>query len=100
MARLAYRRGPADAGFTRQLMAVVASGDRTQALRRLSVPTWVVHGDADPLVHVSGGAATAAAIRGARFERIAGMGHDLPQQLWPRFVDGVARLRDLSRRAS
>jgi pimeloyl-ACP methyl ester carboxylesterase len=46
-------------GVGRQLVAILASGDRTDALQRLSVPTLVVHGDADPLVGHSGGVATA-----------------------------------------
>jgi pimeloyl-ACP methyl ester carboxylesterase len=82
-----YDRGIFPDGTGRQLLAIVASGDRTEALRRLDVPTTVVHGTNDVLVDVSGGRATAAAIPGARLELIEGMGHDLPRQLWPRFVD-------------
>jgi pimeloyl-ACP methyl ester carboxylesterase len=51
------------------------------------VPTTVIHGIDDVLVDVSGGKATAAAIPGAQLVLIEGMGHDLPVQLWPRFVD-------------
>ena len=47
----------------------------------------VIHGTDDLLIDVSGGKATAAAIPGARLELIPGMGHDLPRELWPRFVD-------------
>jgi len=66
---------------------VLASGDRTEKLRRLEMPALVIHGTRDLQVDVSGGQATAAAIPGARLELIEGMGHDLPQPLWPRFVD-------------
>jgi pimeloyl-ACP methyl ester carboxylesterase len=82
-----YDRGIYPDGTGRQLLAIVASGDRTEALRRLDVPTTVVHGMSDILVDVSGGRATAAAIPGARLELIEGMGHDLPRPLWPRLVD-------------
>ena len=82
-----YDRGIHPDGTARQLVAILASGDRTEALRRLDVPTVVIHGTDDPLIDVSGGEATAAAIPGARLELIPGMGHDLPRQLWPRFVD-------------
>jgi pimeloyl-ACP methyl ester carboxylesterase len=65
----------------------------------LDVPTVVIHGMEDPLIDVSGGRATAAAIPGARLELIEGMGHDLPRELWPRFVDliveNAARARSL-----
>ena len=36
---------------------------------------------------MSGGKATAAAIPGSGAEQIDGMGHDLPAELWPRFVE-------------
>src|SRR5207244_11021797 len=77
-------------GTAGQLLAILASGDRTEALRRLDVPTVVIHGTDDILIDVSGGEATAAAIPRARLELIPGMGHDLPRRLWPRFVDPIA----------
>jgi pimeloyl-ACP methyl ester carboxylesterase len=86
-AAASYDRGIYPDGTARQLLAIGASGDRTEALRNVDVPTTVIHGNQDILVDVSGGKATAAAIPGARLELIDGMGHDLPAQLWPRFVD-------------
>ncbi len=86
-AAASYDRGIYPDGTARQLLAIVASGDRTEALRRLDVPATVIHGTDDILVDVSGGKATAAAIPGAQLELIEGMGHDLPAQLWPRFVE-------------
>ena len=56
----------------------------------LDLPTLVLHGEADPLIAVSGGAATAAAIPGARLVTYPGMGHDLPDALWPDFVDRIS----------
>jgi pimeloyl-ACP methyl ester carboxylesterase len=82
-----FDRGIFPDGTGRQLLAIVASGDRSEGLRRLDVPTTVIHGTDDILVDVSGGKATAAAIPGARLELIEGMGHDMPRQLWPRLVD-------------
>jgi pimeloyl-ACP methyl ester carboxylesterase len=86
-AAASYGRGIFPDGTARQLLAIVASGDRTEGLRRLDLPTTVIHGIEDVLVDVSGGKATAAAIPGARLELIEGMGHDMPVQLWPRFVE-------------
>lgn len=74
-------------GRARQAMAVASSPSREVALRSLRVPTLVVHGDADRLVPLEGGRATAAAIPDARFEIIEGMGHDYPPQYWDRLVD-------------
>jgi pimeloyl-ACP methyl ester carboxylesterase len=86
-ARASYDRGLNPEGTGRQMVAILASGDRTEALRRLDVPALVIHGTSDILVDVSGGKATAAAIPEARLELIEGMGHDLPRPLWPRLVD-------------
>jgi len=63
-------------------------------LRGVRVPTLVVHGLADKMVHVSGGRATAAAIPGAELLLIDGMGHDLPPELFETFVAGIRRTAD------
>jgi pimeloyl-ACP methyl ester carboxylesterase len=63
---------------------------REQYLRRLDLPTTVLHGSADPLARPAAGRATAAAIPGARLRIFEGMGHDLPRELWPDFVDEIA----------
>ena len=88
-ARRSFDRGYNPKGVGRQLAAVLASGDRTDELAKLRVPTLVIHGEADPLIDVSGGRATATAIPGAKLILIPGMGHDLPRQLWPRFVEEI-----------
>jgi pimeloyl-ACP methyl ester carboxylesterase len=85
--RATYDRGVYPEGTARQLVAVLASGDRTEALRTLDVPALVIHGTDDILIDVSGGKATAAAIPGAELVLIDGMGHDLPPPLWPQLVD-------------
>jgi pimeloyl-ACP methyl ester carboxylesterase len=88
-ARRSFDRGYNPAGTGRQLAAIIASGDRTPDLTRLSLPALVIHGEEDPLIDLSGGRATAAAIPGARLILIPGMGHDLPRQLWPSFVEEI-----------
>jgi pimeloyl-ACP methyl ester carboxylesterase len=85
----AYDRRYDPAGGKRQFAAILGSPDRTAALSGVAVPTVVLHGRADPLIGVSGGAATAGAIPGARLVTFPGMGHDLPEPLWPRFVDEI-----------
>lgn len=86
-----YDRAYHPAGGARQLAAIIATPDRTEALAGVTVPTSVIHGDADPLIDVSGGRATAAAIPGAELLIIPGMGHDLPAGAWPQIVDTVVR---------
>jgi pimeloyl-ACP methyl ester carboxylesterase len=88
-----FDRGVHPGGAIRQLAAIVSARDRTSALRRLNVPSLVVHGTHDPLVHVSGGRATARALR-ADLDVIPGMGHDLPREAWPRVIDGITRIAD------
>jgi pimeloyl-ACP methyl ester carboxylesterase len=77
------------AGAARQLAAIYASGDRSEALGSLDVPTLVIHGRDDTLITPSGGEATAALIDGSRLLLLADMGHDLPQPLWPVFAEAI-----------
>jgi pimeloyl-ACP methyl ester carboxylesterase len=87
----AFRRDPvARDGRRRQHRAVRAAGDRTQALRRVTAPSVVVHGTEDPMCHYSGGRATAEAIPGARLLLVRGMGHDLPRSAWPLLISAIA----------
>jgi pimeloyl-ACP methyl ester carboxylesterase len=89
-ALLAYDRCFYPVGAARQLMAIMASGDRTEELHRIKAPTLAIHGADDRLLPAAGGRAVADAVPGARLEVIDGMGHDLPTQLWPRMVDLIA----------
>ena len=86
-----FERGVYPAGSARQLAAVTSAADRTEALAAVRVPTTVIHGDADPLVDVSGGRATAEAIPGAKLVIFPGMGHDLPRALWPEIIDAIVQ---------
>jgi pimeloyl-ACP methyl ester carboxylesterase len=84
------RRSVYPAGLPRQLAAIIDDGDRTARLGAVRVPTLVLHGEADPLVKLPGGEATAAAISGARLVTIPGWGHDLPLKLVPRLASEIA----------
>ena len=81
------RQGAYPDGAARQLMAIVAAGDRTPIVRRIRVPALVIHGDEDPLLKPACGEATAQAIREGggevALEIVRGMGHDLPLPLIP-----------------
>jgi pimeloyl-ACP methyl ester carboxylesterase len=90
VAARSYDRGHDPTGPGRQLGAIVASGDRTSQLAQIKAPTLVIHGTNDRMIRKSGGRATARAIRGARLELVEGMGHDLPEALWPRLVQLIA----------
>jgi pimeloyl-ACP methyl ester carboxylesterase len=85
-----YERGLNPAGVGRQMLAIFASGDRTAALAGVKAPTLVIHGDADPLVPLAAGIATAEAVPGAKMLTVAGMGHALPIAFWPQIIDAIA----------
>ena len=84
-----FDRGIHPAGSARQLAAIMTAPDRTAALGDVQLPATVIHGEADPLVHVSGGRATAEAIPDAELVTIPGMGHDMPRELWPQIIDAI-----------
>jgi pimeloyl-ACP methyl ester carboxylesterase len=86
----AFDRGVDVRSGGRQLGAILKSGDRTRALRRIKAPTVVIHGSVDKMIRPSGGRATAKAIPGARLLVIEGMGHDLPRGAWPQIIDAIA----------
>lgn len=76
-------------GVVRQLGAIVGSPDRRPGLEQVTAPTLVVHGAIDPIVTIGGGEATAKAVPGATLLVFDDMGHDLPQAVWPEFLDAV-----------
>jgi pimeloyl-ACP methyl ester carboxylesterase len=88
--RASVLRAYRPAGVARQLLAVVADGDRSPMLARIQAPTHIVHGAADPLVPVAAAHDLHSKIAGSTLEIIDGMGHDLPAPLWPRLADAIA----------
>jgi pimeloyl-ACP methyl ester carboxylesterase len=87
-----FDRGFNPAGTVRQLVAILASGNRKAALSAVRVPTLVIHGKDDPLVPFPAAQDTAAAIPGAELLAVDGMGHDMPRAVWPRMVDAISAL--------
>ena len=76
-------------GTTRQMAAIVASGDRRPKLKTLKMPAVVLHGTDDALIPVEGGKDTAANIPGADLRIVEGMGHDCPLALVDTFADAI-----------
>ena len=91
-AALAWERGAGadeSKGTARQVAAIIKSGNRTRLIQQVRVPTLVIHGDKDPIVHPSGGLATAKAITNAQHHSIKGMGHYISEALAPQLVDTI-----------
>ncbi len=88
-ARIAYGldRSYYPAGSIKQLAAVLASGDRSDEVRKIAAPTLVLHGRDDPLVPVAHAQDTAAKIRNAELHVVDGMGHDFA----PGVIDQLTR---------
>ena len=92
LSAVAYERGIHLEGTARQLHAINCQPKRDRALSRLDLPAVVLHGAQDKLVFPRGGRATARAIPDAELRIYEGMGHDIPEQLWPRFVEEIDKV--------
>lgn len=86
-----YDRANYRPGYSRQLAAILATGNRKPALASITAPTLVIHGSEDPLVSPEGGKDTAEAIHGAELIIIEGMGHSLPLEVWPKVIDAITK---------
>ena len=95
---LAFERGTSPHGFLRHFAAALASGNRRDKLRTVTVPTLVIHGSRDPMFPVAAGRDLARMMPDATWLPIAGMGHDLPPGLWPVLVGAITRHAERSDR--
>ena len=98
LAEVSVARSWRPSGTGRQAAAIIASGDRTKALRGVRVPTLVIHGLLDPLVRVSGGIATARAVPGARLVLFNDMAHDLPRPRHREIADEIVSITGIAHR--
>ncbi len=80
------------AGTMRQAAAVLATPNRIAELARIDRPTLIAHGDRDPLVPFTAGSDLAAAIPGACFLALEGVGHDLPEDAARRVLEAMLAL--------
>ena len=78
-------------GGPRQMAAIYASGSRAEGLQKLEVPTLVIHGTDDQLITPSGGERTAELIPNSTLIMVDDMGHDMPQPLWPLYLDAISK---------
>lgn len=85
-----FDRGWRPEGKDHHIHALLLMRDLTESLGSMSVPVVVVHGDADPLIRLSGAVALAEAIPGAELRVVEGMGHALPRLLLDYLAELVA----------
>ncbi len=88
---IAFERGMNPRGFLRHFAGVLMSGDRRPKLASVTAPVLVIHGTSDPMFPLSAGRKIASTVQHGTWLPIAGMGHDLPTQLWPTIVAAVAK---------
>lgn len=92
----AWDRSPYTEGGARQLAAIYASGDRSEALRSVGVPMLVIHGLDDTLIGPSGGRRTAELVPDASLLEVADMGHDLPMPLFPLITGAIVGFQQVA----
>ena len=76
-------------GQDRQMIAILANGNRKSKLSSVNVPTLIIHGTDDPLVLIDGGKDTHDAIQGSELLIIDGMGHTLHPETWTQVTDAI-----------
>ena len=87
LGRLLYERGYHPSGFKRQVAAIVATGDREKFYSTITQPTAIIQGKSDPLMSEAAGRAVKEAIPTATGHYFDELGHDLPAELVPQFIE-------------
>ena len=77
----AYHRDHNAVGFKRQLLAMLAAGSRVEKLKKLKMPSLIVHGEYDPAFSVEHGRDLADCIVNSELVILEKLGHGLPEQL-------------------
>ncbi|WP_022667463.1 alpha/beta fold hydrolase [Desulfospira joergensenii] len=81
MAAAAFDRSYSPEGANRQLLAIICKQNMKEQVKKISVPTFVIHGAVDRLISPERGKETADLISGSKFQVVDGMGHDIPPRL-------------------
>jgi len=101
IAAAAFDRCYSPEGANRQLLAIFSRKATWDWVRKISVPTLVVHGAGDLLIPPAKGQETADLIPGATFQLIDGMGHDTPPGLGKPLAEIVlAHIRSTTNRTA
>jgi pimeloyl-ACP methyl ester carboxylesterase len=88
-------RGITTIGTIRQILAILAASNREPLLNSINIPSLILHGECDELVHVDAGKATAKSIPNAQLKIYPGMGHDFPRELIAEIVQDILQFIEL-----
>lgn len=86
---VAHDRAHRPEGVSRQLSAILSDGDRRPLLADVKIPSLILHGEEDPLVHQNGSRDLAKVLPNAKLVLLKDMGHDLPEPLIPEIVNEI-----------
>lgn len=95
-----YRRRYSPDGAPRQWNALKRTPGRLEQLQSVTVPTAVIHGKEDHLLHWSAAVDIAEAMPNSELHVYQGMGHFFPPALIPDFVQILGRTAALAERSS
>ena len=81
------KRSKDDTGFSRQLLAILASKNRFKKIQSIKIPTLIVHGEEDPLLKVKNAYKMHELIPGSELIIIEDMRHLIEQPILDQFKD-------------
>ena len=84
-------RGGDDGGFLRQMAAIIGSKNRKKLLKSIKTPTYIVHGDIDPLIKVKNGYATHKLIKNSQLHIVPNMAHLLDLESYEHFQPSLIK---------
>ena len=96
-AEISHDRSPRDPTSTQRQLAA-GRAQKIPPISRITAPALVISGEDDPLIKPKGGRDTAARIPGARCVSYPGMGHNLPEELWPQIIDEICAVTGVAPR--
>ncbi len=94
VAEISHDRSPRDPKSTQRQLAA-GHAQKVPAITGIRVPTLVFCGEDDPVIKMKGSTDIASRIPGATFVSYPGMGHNLPEELWPDAISRIAALAGL-----
>lgn len=90
-ARFNYERAQNAQGYKRQLLAITATKDRRKLVKKIKVPTLIIHGTQDAMIPVRDAKIASRQIKRAKLKIIDGMGHNIPKALVPKLVKPISK---------